>query len=345
MRVLVDLVDTGQVQFFRPIIERLLADGHQVKVTARDKDLTLFLLEKYNIPHECISQMGHGKLGLAKELFFRDIKLFRIARYFHPDVILAQTGVSATRIGAVLRIPTIVLEEAEHAKLQRMISLPFASRIMTGTGYLHDHGKKQRRFRGIWVQSYLKPDYFTPQKEPLIKAGIDPDKPYIVLRTVAWEAAHDIGYDGVSVPELEETVRRLQQYGRVIISAEKPLPDSLKTYANPLAPEEVLHLLSFATLYIGEGGTMAAEAAVMGIPAIFCNPLRCGYLLALEKDYDLLYNVPCLKEGLSIAERLLKTDNLKEQWKQKSRRLWEQTDDITDYMIDLVDEVTGLRRL
>lgn len=339
MKVLVDLVDTGQVQFFRPIIERLKTDGHQIKVTAREKDLTVPLLEKFGISHECISRMGHGKLGLARELFFRDMKLWAIARQFRPDVMLAQTGVSAARIGALLRIPTIVLEEAEHAKLQRIVSLPFATRILTGSGYLHDHGKKQRRFRGVWVQSYLAPNCFCPQQAPLRKAGLDPDQPYIVLRTVAWEAAHDLGYHGVAEQELIQTVKRLESYGRVVISAEKPLPEVLAPYANPVPFEDVHHLLAYAALYMGEGGTMAAEAAVLGTPAIFTNPLRCGYLLALEQEYDLLYNVRTLKEGLPIAEQLLQTEGLGEMWDHKRQRLWEHSDDIVEFVLEVIAEV------
>ena len=338
MRVLFDVVDTGHVQFFRPIIGRLLAEGHQVKVTARDKDITLYLLDKFNIPHQSISRMGRGLVGLAVELISRDVKLFRVACKFRPDVMLAQTGVSVGITGVLLGIPTIVLEEAEHAKLQRMISLPLVSRIMTGTGYLHDHGKKQSRFRGIWVQSYLAPNFFVPSKEPLLKAGLNPDDPYIVLRTVAWEAAHDAGHKGLGEKILREAIECLKPYGRVLISAEKPLPESLKKYANPVPAEHVHHLLAFAKLYIGEGGTMAAEAAVMGVPAIFCNPLRCGYLLALENDYDLLYNVQTLEQGLPIAERLLQIDGLKEKWDQKCTYLWSETDDIVEFTCGLLRE-------
>lgn len=342
MKVLIDIVDTGHVQFFCPIIKQLIAEGHQIMVTARDKDITLYLLEKFEIPYESISRMERGLTGLALELVRRDFRLFKIVRQFKPDVILAQTGVSAGIVGFLSGIPTVVLEEAEHAKLQRMVSLPFVSRIMTGTGYLHDHGRKQRHFRGIWVQSYLKPGLFTPRKEPLLEAGVDPEKPYIVLRTVAWEAAHDVHHEGVDEQTLIETVERLKPYGRVLISAEKELPDSLKEHANPVCPEQIHHLLAFAKLYIGEGGTMAAESAVMGVPAIFCNPLKCGYLLALEKEYDLLYNVPSLRGGVQIAERLLKMEDLKDHWTRKSERLWDETDDIVDFVLETAKEAVSL---
>lgn len=339
MKILIDLVDTGQVQFFRPIVERLMKDGHQVKVTARQKDITLFLLDHYKIPYECISQMGNGMFGMAWELVRRDIRLLKIARQFKPDVMMAQTGVSACRVGTLLRIPSVVLEECEHAKLQRLLSLPFADRIMTGSGYLHDHGKKQRRFRGIWVQPYLAPGYYTPQKAPLIAAGLDPDKPYIVMRTVAWQAAHDFGHQGTGEKALRAAIDQLEPYGRIILSTEKTLPDWLKPYANPVAPEHVHHLLAFARLYIGEGATMAAEAGVLGTPSIKCNPLDYGYLLALEQEFGLVRNTYSLEEGIEAAKQLFEQPDLKQQWRQKADCLWQQTDDIVDFTMFVLDEL------
>ncbi len=37
-------------------------------------------------------------------------------------------------------------------------------------------------------------------------------------------------------------------------------------------------LLAYATLFIGEGATMASECAVLGTPAIYVNSLQLGYL-------------------------------------------------------------------
>ena len=51
-------------------------------------------------------------------------------------------------------------------------------------------------------------------------------------------------------------------------------------------------------LYIGEGGTMASEAAVLGIPSIFVNSLELGYLNELEKKYGLVFNFSDSKKAI-----------------------------------------------
>ena len=154
----------GQVHFFKNILKLFEEKGHDILVTARDKDIVLSLLERLGFDYICLSEQGEGFVGMASELIRRDFALIKEVRKFRPHVMIAQTGVSIGVVGALFGVPRVVLEEAEHAKLQRLVGLPFANRIMTGTGYQDSHGDRERKFRGIWVQSYLDPNYFTPSK-------------------------------------------------------------------------------------------------------------------------------------------------------------------------------------
>ena len=51
MRVWIDLTNSPHVLVMRPVIERLRADGHEVRVTARDFAQTLALCERFGIEH------------------------------------------------------------------------------------------------------------------------------------------------------------------------------------------------------------------------------------------------------------------------------------------------------
>jgi predicted glycosyltransferase len=101
----------------------------------------------------------------------------------------------------------------------------------------------------------------------------------------------------------------------------------------------MLDLLAFARLYIGEGGSMAAEAAVLGVPAVFCNRLRVGYLVALEKQWGLAVNVDRLEQGLPRALELLAQDDLKNQWQQRRQIMLSQSDDVAGFMVRLITQV------
>jgi len=344
MRVLFDITHPAQVHFFKNVIARLRGQGARVLVTTRQKDVTLQLLRALGIEHLCLSRMGHGLAGMATELVVRHGRMFRVASRFRPDVMVARMGISIGPTGALLRVPRIVFEDTEHAKLQAMLSLPFATYICTGSGYLKDYGARQVRFRGVPHLAYLAPAVFTPDADALRRHGVDVDRPYILLRTVAWAAAHDRGIQGPSAASVADAVRRLSPFGRVLLSSEKPLPPELRPYASPVPPQYLLDLLAFARLYIGEGGSIAAEAAVLGVPSIFCNRLRVGYLLGLERDYGLAYNRDTLDEGVAVATELLSRPNLREEWQERRLRMLAQSEDVAGFMCRFIADVGGKHR-
>lgn len=337
MKVLFDIVHPAQVHFFKNAIWRLQQQGHSVMVTARKKDVALELLTLLGIDHVCISQKASGIIGMAGELIVRDIRLLNLARKFKPDVMVARVGVSVGITGALLRIPTVIYDDMEHARLQAAIGMTFATYICTGLGYYRDFGERQVRFRGSPVMSYLDARYFQPSKEPLRKAGLDPDQPYIFMRTVSWGASHDAGRQGTSLQELQRAIEYLSQYGRVVISSEDVLPESLQKYSNPVPTEYMHDLLAHAELCLVEGGTMAAEAAVLGVPTICRHTYDFGYLRALEKEYGLIYRPDSIDKALETAGQLLSQPDLRNTWQAKCRKLLDESDDVVQFMLDMIE--------
>ena len=135
-------------------------------------------------------------------------------------------------------------------------------------------------------------------------------------------------------------MKALEQYGRVLITSEGALPEELQPYQIRVSPEKLHDLLYYATLYVGDGGTTASEAAVLGTPAIFISTLYCGYQLDEEK-YGLLYlfsdPVSGVKNGLRKAVALLNDPNLKENAYLNRLKLLEDKIDVTEFMVWFVE--------
>jgi len=341
MKVLFDIVHPAQVHFFKNVIRRLQKRGDEVCVTARKKDIALELLNALGIEHTCISKKGSNLLGMAVELIVRDIRLVRIARRFKPDVMVARVGVSVGPVGKLLGIPTIVYDDMEHARLQAAIGMTFATYICTGLGYYRDFGDRQVRFRGSPVLAYLGPGYFTPDPEPLAEAGLNPNEPYIFIRTVSWGASHDLGRHGSSETQLVQAVERLEHFGRVIISSEEALPHSLSRYNNPVGVEQMHNLLAFARLCLVEGGTMAAESAVLAVPAICLGTYDFGYLRALEEEYGLIFRPGSIAKAVDIAEELLNDANTPEVWREKRQKMLSESDDVVQFQLEMIDRAVN----
>ena len=64
-------------------------------------------------------------------------------------------------------------------------------------------------------------------------------------------------------------------------------------YRIKINPLDMHHVMAFASLYIGDSQTMAAEAGVLGVPFVRFNDFvgRIGYLRELEDKYRLGFGV------------------------------------------------------
>ena len=62
----------------------------------------------------------------------------------------------------------------------------------------------------------------------------------------------------------------------------------------------------YAQMYVGEGATMASEAAILGTPSVYINPLILGYLNEINNKYHLLLQFskgePAITKVLELAE-------------------------------------------
>lgn len=58
-------------------------------------------------------------------------------------------------------------------------------------------------------------------------------------------------------------------------------------------------MMAFASLYIGDSQTMAAEAGILGVPFVRFNDFvgRIGYLRELEDKYELGYRIKATAPG------------------------------------------------
>ena len=97
MRVWIDLTNSPHVLVMRPVIERLRADGHEVRVTARDFAQTLELCERLGIEHTAIGRhRGERLRRRPRGLASRSAALVRWARAERAQPDGASTSRSAT---------------------------------------------------------------------------------------------------------------------------------------------------------------------------------------------------------------------------------------------------------
>ena len=340
MRIVVDINHPGHVHYFRYFIWEMKENGHEVLITASEKDITFKLLENYNLEFENMGTYGISLVSKLANIPIIDIRYYRLMNTFKPDILIGFGSIRAAHVSFLLKKPCINFEDTEHSTEQIRLYLPFVTTVCTPSCFTRDLGKKQVRFNGYMELASLHPSRFSPNPAVLAELGLNEGDPFIIIRFVSWQASHDIGQHGIH--DKVRLVKALEQYGRVLITSEGALPSGLQRYQIRVSPEKLHDLLYYAMLYVGEGATIASECAVIGTHAIYINSLELGYIREEDEKYQLVSNFSgkdCTDEMvLAEARRLLQNPNLRKEGKEKGETLVRDKIDVTAFMVWFIEQ-------
>jgi predicted glycosyltransferase len=338
MQILLDITHPADVHFFLRPMQNWRAAGHTVVVVARDKDIVLPLLAELKVECLPIGRAGRGPVGLAVELLQREVRLLRLMRDRRPDVVCGFGGTFVVHPAWLLGVPRVVFTDTENARVANALAFPFASLVCTPRAYPHRLRRPQFRYSGYKELAYLHPRHFTPDPAALRDAGLSEAEPFVFMRLVAWGSGHDFFDHGLS--DVRAAVERLSRFGRVVVSAEGPLPAELEPLRLRGPLHRVHHLLAFARLYIGESATMGAESAVLGTPAVVVSTSRRSYLDELTARYGLAFCYDHPRWGqaqaLQQAEALLGDPQTAQLWREGRARMLAEQEDVSQFVTDLV---------
>jgi uncharacterized protein len=285
MRVWVDMTAAAHPLVLRPIIERLEAAGHEVDVTAREYGQTVGLVERLGMRHTVIGRHGGASTaGKASALARRSAALGRWARGRGFALALAHGSVDLAVVSTVLRVPSVQMQDYEHAGLQRKLAFRAARRVLAPdaipVGAMRRAGAaptKLFRYPGLKEDYYLSG--FEPDDAVLAELGVDPGRVLAVVRpppeTSAYHERNPL-YEGV-LDRLAADERSIA----VVIPRTAAQAEAIQARRDPslVVPAGAIDaqsLIAFADLVVGAGGTMNREAVALGTPVYTIFSGRMG---------------------------------------------------------------------
>ena len=349
MNILFDIAHPAHVHFFRHMIRGLTDRGHRALVVARRKDVTLDLLDRYQIAYVTTGESRpRSRLGQFAELMERVRFLYRIGRKFQVDIILTRNpaGVQAARLLGVAGV--FDTDDGTAAGIHFRAAAPFAHVITTPDCFTEDYGRKHVKYPGYKQSAYLYPDQFHPNPDVLAQLGINRRERFSLVRFVSMHASHDQGEAGLSWDDKAAIVARLQRVGKVFISSEGALPQQWQGLRLAIPPDQIHDALAFASLFIGDSQTMAAEAAFLGTPNLRVSSFagRISYLEELEHRYGLTYAFHPRDTNRFMAklEALLSGPDLRTATAAARARMLADKVNIAQWFVDRVDNGSFLAR-
>ena len=328
---------------FKNLIARLKNEGAQVVVVVRPKDIVKELCNEAGIEYYCVKERpkSGNKLTLLRATLGRTMEINHIVRREKPDMLLGSDGVLAY-VGRFNHIPSFEFFDDDYPiiKLYAWAYFPFYTDLVCPT--ITNAGpwsRKKHPYEGYQKLAYLHPRYFMPDKS-VVEKYFPTDNPYFIIRLSQLQAHHDGGIRGISPEVAHRIIQILKPHGHIYITSERPLEADLEPYRLNINLLDIHHIMSFATLYIGDSQSMAVEAAILGTPSVRFNDFagKISVLEELEHSYGLTFGIPTSKPQklYDKLEELLATDNLKAIFEERRQKMLADKIDVNEYFHWLV---------
>ena len=297
MNVLIQLSHPAHFHLYKLVAKNLIDNGHKVLFVIKSKDILEQLLQNAGLPYVNINQHAHrgSTFGILWDMFVRELRIVRLCRKHKIDLLTGSTP-DVAHAGWWLRKWRVNTGEDDLAVVPAFakIASPFIQTFVAPDPC--DAAKienKTAHYPGYHELAYLHPNHFTASKDVVEAYGIDTRSPFFILRFASLNAHHDVGIKGINTEVAQRLIDILSPHGRIYITSERSLEPQFEQYRIKINPLDMHHVMAFASLYIGDSQTMAAEAGVLGVPFVRFNDFvgRIGYLRELEDVYELGYGI------------------------------------------------------
>ena len=345
MHYLFYLGHPAHFHLFRNSISTLRSKGHQVSVLIKKKDILEDLMQRSGISYLNILPEGRkdSKSAIALGVLKRDWRLFRYCLKERPDLMIG-TSTEIGHVGTILRIPSINVNEddSDVVPLYSRLSYPWSTHILSPA--VCNNGKWERKsikYESYHELAYLHPDDFLPSKTVAGKY-LPTDSPYFLMRFAQLNAHHDKGIKGITDELALKIIEILEPYGNIRITSERKINDRLEPYRLKIDPLDIHHVMAFASMYIGDSQTMAAEAGVLGVPFVRFNDFvgRIGYLNELENKYKLGFGIKTSEpdQVLMHIKELAELENRNKIFMERRRTMLDDKINLNRFMVWLIEK-------
>ncbi|MBS1268085.1 MAG: hypothetical protein MAG458_00804 [Nitrosopumilus sp.] len=278
MKIWIDILTPKQLLFSEPIIEKL-SKKHEILCTSREYTEVQKLAKIRNFDLKYVGKYGgsdnNRKLSASID---RMSKLSRKIKMFLPDIVISFCSPEAARIAFGLGIKHVVFCDSPHANAVMRLTLPLVQKLFAP----HIIPKKEFSKFGISEKNIISYKSIDASVTIKRKVGNEESLPFkinkrknILIRVEEEESSY-VSKSNKMIPIIKKITNDFKEENIVILGR---YTKQIKNIQKRIGRKELVikmsfdgkHLLNHTDVFIGSGGTMTAESALMGIPTISYN--------------------------------------------------------------------------
>ena len=278
LKIWIDILTPKQLLFSEPIIEKL-GQKHKILCTSREYNEVSKLAKIRDFDLIFVGKHGGGdKESKLRASIDRIGKLSKKIKRFEPDIVISFGSPEAARISFGLGIKHVMFCDSPHAIAVMKLTLPLIQKLLIPSVIPKEEFSKFGINQKDIVQYKAIDAVVTMQRkiDENIKSPFeDNHKKNILIRVEEEEAAYTSKSSKI-IPIIkkivndhkDENIVVLGRYSKQISNLQKSIGRKAKVIKMSFDGK---YLLNNTDVFIGSGGTMTAESALMGIPTISYN--------------------------------------------------------------------------
>ena len=278
MKIWIDILTPKQLLFSEPIVEKL-GKKHDLLCTSRDYEEVSKLAKIRDFNLIFVGKHGGGdKKTKLKASIDRMEKLSTKIRTFSPDIVISFCSPEAARIAFGLGIKHVAFCDSPHAEAVMRLTLPLIQKLLIPFTIPKKEFSKYGIDEKNIIQYKAIDAFVTIQRKIDQKAKLpfkNNNRKNILIRVEEEEASYTSKSSKI-IPIIKKIEREygndnivvLGRYTKQIKNLQKIIGKKVKIVKMTYDGK---HLLKNTDIFIGSGGTMTAESALMGIPTISYN--------------------------------------------------------------------------
>jgi len=278
LKIWIDILTPKQLLFSEPIIEKL-RKKHDLLCTSRDYDEVSKLAKVRNF--DLIFVGKHGGNDKKTKLMASIDRMERMSRKieaFSPDLAISYCSPEAARISFGLGIKHIAFCDSPHANAVMRLTLPLIQKLLIPS-VIPKNEFSRYGINNKNIISYKAIDAVVTIKRKINQNESLPfknNKRKNILIRIEEEEASYTSKSSKIIPIIKKIVNHYNNENIVILGRYAKQIQNLQKIVGKKAKIVKMsfdgkHLLNNTDIFIGSGGTMTAESALMGIPTISYN--------------------------------------------------------------------------
>jgi predicted glycosyltransferase len=353
MKVFIDILTPKQGMLFSKLSKRLRENGHSIFEVTREYREVTQLLSLKGIKATVVGK--HGGENLSSKLTAsteRIIKLTSIMTELQPDVAVSFSSPETSRVAFGLGIPHVCINDSPHAEAVARLTVPLATVLLTPKAIPKNAwtkfgiaGKRIIQYNALDSWAWLKD--FEPDEKILTQLNLEESRPIVAFRPEESFASYLLGKTSKTLsllPLIENLLKSGVDFQAVVLpryETQSFLKEKLGEQVTVCeSVVDAPSLLYYSSIFIGAGGTMTSEAALLGVPTFSCYP---GTPYIVEKyliKKRLIDRETSLK---NVKAKVLKTLRNIESYRkiqvEKARKLTSSFEDPVDVIAETIENV------